>query len=159
MAASVQALVIATVARNALFGRSPDHHWGSGLEEACVPCWPSRVEEAGSVPTPARDKQICLLLPDRTNQGATRARTIRIPASLLARLRSYLEVERSVAVDKFKTRSRSKRMPGAASRSASTAARSRLRRRKASARRCGWRPSRAGRAAPARACDVQAARP
>ena len=56
------------------------------------------------------DKQIAFLLPAALTKG-DKGRTIRIPASLLARLRSYLEVERSVAVDKFKTRGRSKWMP------------------------------------------------
>jgi integrase len=42
-----------------------------------------------------------------------KGRAIRIPASLLGRLRSYLKVERSVAVEKFRARGSSKRMPTA----------------------------------------------
>ena len=55
------------------------------------------------------DKQIAFRLPPALTKG-DKGRTIRIPASLLARLRSYLEVERSVAVDKFKARGGSTRM-------------------------------------------------
>jgi len=42
-----------------------------------------------------------------------KGRTIRIPASLLSRLRSYIEIERAVAVEKFRMRSGIKRIPGA----------------------------------------------
>jgi site-specific recombinase XerD len=55
------------------------------------------------------DKQVAFRLPAALTKG-DKGRTIRIPASLLARLRSYLEVERANAVSKFKTRGGSKRM-------------------------------------------------
>jgi site-specific recombinase XerD len=56
------------------------------------------------------DKQVAFRLPAALTKG-DKGRTVRIPASLLARLRSYIEVERANAVAKFKTRGASKRMP------------------------------------------------
>jgi site-specific recombinase XerD len=56
------------------------------------------------------DRQVAFRLPAALTKG-DKGRTIRIPASLLSRLRSYLEVERAVAVEKFKTRGGIKRMP------------------------------------------------
>ncbi len=56
------------------------------------------------------DKQVAFRLSASLTKG-DKGRTIRIPASLLSRLRSYLEVERAVAVDKFRTRGGVKRMP------------------------------------------------
>ena len=47
------------------------------------------------------DRQVAFRLPAALTKG-DKGRTIRIPASLLSRLRSYLEVERAVAVEKFK---------------------------------------------------------
>lgn len=80
-----------------------------------------RLEEASSLlaveieeairASAAGDKQVAFRLPAALTKG-DKGRTIRIPTSLLARLRSYLEVERAVAVDKFKTRGGVKRMPG-----------------------------------------------
>ena len=55
------------------------------------------------------DKQVAFRLPAALTKG-DKGRTIRIPASLLGRLRSYLEVERSAAVEKFKARKGSERM-------------------------------------------------
>jgi integrase len=74
------------------------------------------IEEAIRASTSARlrhdadgDKQVAFRLPAALTKG-DKGRSIRIPASLLARLRSYIEVERSVAVSKFQARSGSKRM-------------------------------------------------
>jgi site-specific recombinase XerD len=58
------------------------------------------------------DRQVAFRLPAALTKG-DKGRTIRIPASVLSRLRSYLEVERAVAVEKFKTRGGIKRMPAA----------------------------------------------
>jgi site-specific recombinase XerD len=58
------------------------------------------------------DRQVAFRLPAALTKG-DKGRTIRIPASLLARLRSYLDVERALAVGKFKTRGGIKRMPPA----------------------------------------------
>ena len=55
------------------------------------------------------DKQVAFRLPAALTKG-DKGRTIRIPASLLARLRSYRDVERANAVGKFKTRGGAKRM-------------------------------------------------
>jgi site-specific recombinase XerD len=81
-----------------------------------------RLEEASSLlaveieaairASASGDKQVAFRLPAALTKG-DKGRTIRIPASLLNRLRSYLEVERSIAVDKFKVRGGSKRMPTA----------------------------------------------
>lgn len=56
------------------------------------------------------DKQVAFRLPAALTKG-DKGRTIRIPSALLARLRSYLDVERANAVGKFKSRAGSKRMP------------------------------------------------
>jgi integrase len=58
------------------------------------------------------DRQVAFRLPPALTKG-DKGRTIRIPASLLSRLRSYLAVERAVAVEKFTTRAGIKRMPAA----------------------------------------------
>jgi site-specific recombinase XerD len=80
-----------------------------------------RLEEASSllaieiedaIRASTGEKQVALRLPAALTKG-DKGRTIRMPASLLARLHSYLEVERAVAVDKFKARGGSKRMPAA----------------------------------------------
>lgn len=77
------------------------------------------IEEAIRASTSARlrqdaggDKQVAFRLPAALTKG-DKGRTIRIPASLLGRLRSYLDVERAVAIDKFKARSGMNRMPAA----------------------------------------------
>ena len=57
------------------------------------------------------DKQVAFRLPAALTKG-DKGRTIRIPAALLSRLRSYLEVERANAVAKFKSRDGAARMPG-----------------------------------------------
>jgi site-specific recombinase XerD len=69
------------------------------------------IEEAISASADG-DRQVAIRLPAALTKG-DKGRTIRVPSSLLARLRSYLEVERALAVDKFKTRGGSKRMPTA----------------------------------------------
>lgn len=56
------------------------------------------------------DRQVAFRLPAALTKG-DKGRTIRVPASLLSRLRSYLDVERAVAVEKFKIRGGIKRMP------------------------------------------------
>ena len=56
------------------------------------------------------DEQVAFRLPAALTKG-DKGRTIRIPATLLARLRSYLEVERSSAVAKFQARNGSLRIP------------------------------------------------
>ena len=81
-----------------------------------------RLEEASSLlaveieeairASVGRDKQVAFRLPASLTKG-DKGRTIRIPASLLARLRSYLEVERAVAVEKFKMRGGIMRMSAA----------------------------------------------
>ena len=58
------------------------------------------------------DKQVAFRLSAGLTKG-DKGRTIRIPASLLSRLRSYIEIERAVAVEKFRTRNGIKRIPGA----------------------------------------------
>ncbi len=68
------------------------------------------IEEAISISV--GDKQVAVRLPAALTKG-DKGRTIRMPASLLTRLRSYREVERALAVDKFKARGGSKRMPAA----------------------------------------------
>ena len=75
------------------------------------------IEEAIRVSTSARlrhdangDRQVAFKLPAALTKG-DRGRTIRIPATLLARLRSYLEVERANAVAKFQVRNGAQRMP------------------------------------------------
>jgi site-specific recombinase XerD len=55
------------------------------------------------------DKQVAFRLPPALTKG-DKGRTIRVPASLLARLRSYIEVERANAVAKFSCRDGAKRM-------------------------------------------------
>lgn len=67
------------------------------------------IEEA--IRAAGADKQVAFRLPAALTKG-DKGRTIRIPASLLARLRSYIEVERANAVGKFKTRGGAKRMHG-----------------------------------------------
>jgi site-specific recombinase XerD len=81
-----------------------------------------RLEEASSLlaieieeairASAGRDKQVAFRLPAALTKG-DKSRTIRIPASLLARLRSYLEIERSNAIEKFKTRDGVKRIKAA----------------------------------------------
>ena len=66
------------------------------------------IEEAIRTSTDC-DKQVAFRLPAALTKG-DKGRTIRIPASLLARLRSYHEVERANAVGKFKSRDGAKRM-------------------------------------------------
>lgn len=56
-----------------------------------------------------RDKQVAFRLQAALTKG-DKGRTIRIPASLLSRLRSYLEIERANAVGKFQARGGAKRM-------------------------------------------------
>ena len=56
------------------------------------------------------DKQVAFRLSAALTKG-DKGRTIRIPATLLARLRSYLEVERANAVSKFQARNGSQRIP------------------------------------------------
>ena len=56
-----------------------------------------------------RDSQVAFRLPATLTKG-DKGRTIRIPAILLARLRSYIEVERSAAVETFRARDGAKRM-------------------------------------------------
>ncbi len=58
------------------------------------------------------DKQVAFRLSAGLTKG-DKGRTIRIPASLLSRLRSYIEIERAVAVEKFRMRNGIKRIPGA----------------------------------------------
>jgi site-specific recombinase XerD len=58
------------------------------------------------------DKQIAFRLPAALTKG-DKGRTIRIPASLLSRLRSYIEVERANAVAKFQARDAQQRMRSA----------------------------------------------
>lgn len=55
------------------------------------------------------DKQVAFRLPAALTKG-DKGRTIRIPAALLARLRSYMEVERANAAAKFQTRDASRRV-------------------------------------------------
>lgn len=78
-----------------------------------------RLEEASSLlaveiehaihATDGGDKQVAFRLPAALTKG-DKGRTIRIPASLLARMRSYTQVERSIAVEKFKAREGAKRI-------------------------------------------------
>ena len=56
------------------------------------------------------DRQVAFRLPAALTKG-DKGRTIRIPASPLSRLRSYLEVERVAAIEKFRMRGGIKRMP------------------------------------------------
>jgi len=56
-----------------------------------------------------RDSQVAFRLPATLTKG-DKGRRIRIPATLLARLRSYIEVERSAAVETFRARDGAKRM-------------------------------------------------
>jgi site-specific recombinase XerD len=58
------------------------------------------------------DKQVAFRLSAGLTKG-DKGRTIRVPASLLSRLRSYIEIERAVAVEKFRTRNGINRIPGA----------------------------------------------
>jgi site-specific recombinase XerD len=81
-----------------------------------------RLEEASSLltveieeairATAGADKQVAFRLPAALTKG-DKGRTIRIPASLLARLRTYLEVERANAVAKFQGRDGRQRLRGA----------------------------------------------
>ena len=81
-----------------------------------------RLEEASSLlaveieeairATAGADKQVAFRLPAALTKG-DKGRTIRIPASLLARLRSYLEVERANAIAKFQGRDCRQRLRGA----------------------------------------------
>jgi site-specific recombinase XerD len=82
---------------------------GLRLEEASslLAC---EVEEA--IRAIVGDKQVAFRLPAALTKG-DKGRTIRIPAKLLARLRSYLEVERANGVAKFQARDGSQRMRGA----------------------------------------------
>ena len=69
------------------------------------------VELAEAIRTSAGgDKQIAFRLPAALTKG-DKGRTIRMPATLLVRLRSYLEVERANAVAKFQARNGSQRIP------------------------------------------------
>jgi integrase len=80
-----------------------------------------RLEEASSLlaveieeairATAGADKQVAFRLSAALTKG-DKGRTIRIPASLLARLRSYLEVERANAVAKFQMRGGRQRLRG-----------------------------------------------
>ncbi len=80
---------------------------GLRLEEASS-LFAVEIEEA--IRTNAgRDKQVAFRLQAALTKGY-KGRTIRIPASLLVRLRSYLEVERANAVGKFRARGGAKRM-------------------------------------------------
>jgi site-specific recombinase XerD len=93
-------------ARNALFA---DLLIATGLrlEEASSLL---AIEIEGAIRASASgERQVAFRLPATLTKG-DKGRTIRIPASLLARLRSYLEVERSMAVEKFKARGMAKRM-------------------------------------------------
>ena len=69
------------------------------------------IEEAFSA-SAVDDKQVAFRLPPALTKG-DKGRTIRIPASLLSRLRSYIEIERANAVAKFQAREGSRRMPAA----------------------------------------------
>src|SRR5215467_4335231 len=69
------------------------------------------IEEAVRASTDG-DKQVAFRLSAALTKG-DKGRTIRIPAWLLSRLRSYIEIERAVAADKFRTRDGIKRIPGA----------------------------------------------
>lgn len=81
-----------------------------------------RLEEASSLlaveieeairATAGADKQVAFRLPAALTKG-DKGRTIRVPAALLARLRSYLEVERANAVAKFQGRGGRQRLRGA----------------------------------------------
>ena len=96
-------------ARNALFA---DLLITTGLRlEEASSLLAMEIEEAicGSA---SGGKQVAFRLPAALTKG-DKGRTIRIPASLLTRLRSYLEVERSLAIEKFKARGVAKRMLGA----------------------------------------------
>jgi site-specific recombinase XerD len=57
-------------------------------------------------------RQVAYRLPAALTKG-DKGRTIRIPASLLSRLRSYLDIERALAVEKSKMRGGIKRIPAA----------------------------------------------
>ncbi len=61
------------------------------------------VEIEESIHASCGDKQVAFRLPAALTKG-DKGRTIRIPATLLGRFRSYLAVERSVAAGKFKAR-------------------------------------------------------
>lgn len=69
------------------------------------------IENAVSANTNG-DKQVAFRLSAALTKG-DKGRTIRIPASLLSRLRSYIEIERSLAVEKFRIRNGVMRIPGA----------------------------------------------
>jgi site-specific recombinase XerD len=79
-----------------------------------------RLEEASSLlavevdtaigVTANGDKQVAVRLAAGLTKG-DKGRTIRIPASVLNRLRSYIEVERAIAVDKFRARGVARRFP------------------------------------------------
>jgi site-specific recombinase XerD len=81
-----------------------------------------RLEEASSLLTVEiedavrasadADKQVAFRLSAGLTKG-DKGRTIRIPASLLSRLRGYIEIERAVAVEKFRMRNGINRIPGA----------------------------------------------
>jgi site-specific recombinase XerD len=93
-------------ARNALFA---DLLIATGLRlEEASSLLAFEVAEAIRV-SASGERQVAFRLPAALTKG-DKGRTIRIPASLLARLRSYLEVERSMAVEKFKARGKATRM-------------------------------------------------
>jgi site-specific recombinase XerD len=71
------------------------------------------VEIEGAIDTGASgDKQVAVRLAAGLTKG-DKGRTIRIPTSLLSRLRSYIELERTIAVDKFRARGAASRIPAA----------------------------------------------
>jgi integrase len=93
-------------ARNALFA---DLLITTGLRlEEASSLLAVEIEETIRV-SASGERQVAFRLPSALTKG-DKGRTIRIPASLLARLRSYLEVERSMAVEKFKARGMATRM-------------------------------------------------
>jgi site-specific recombinase XerD len=96
-------------ARNALFA---DLLITTGLRlEEASSLLVVEIEEAISASVNG-GKQVAVRLAAGLTKG-DKGRTIRIPASLLSRLRSYIEVERTIAVDKFRARDGVRRMPAA----------------------------------------------
>jgi site-specific recombinase XerD len=67
------------------------------------------IEEAISTGA-SGDKQVPVRLAAGLTKG-DKGRTIRVPATLLSRLRGYMEVERAIAVDKFRARGAARRIP------------------------------------------------
>jgi hypothetical protein len=58
------------------------------------------------------DNQVAFRLAAQLTKG-DKGRTIRVPASLLSRLRSYIEIERAAAAEKFRMRDGIRRIPNA----------------------------------------------